>query len=64
MFKLATAIALACGVADNDKTFTCWDVYNNCVINRTLEPTQKDFDYCKDRYEVELKRIEKLQEEK
>lgn len=63
MFKLAAAIAIACGVADNDKTFTCWDVYNNCVLNRTRTPTQADFDYCTKTYDKELKRIQKLIEE-
>ena len=68
MFNLAAAIVIACGVADNDKTSTCWDVYNNCVLNYSFkrgdEPTQKDFDSCNEKYSSEYKRIVKLQGEK
>lgn len=64
MFNLVAAIVLACGVSDNARTLTCWDVYNNCVLSRTLEPTQKDFDACKAKYDSEYKKIVKLQEEK
>lgn len=69
MFNLAAAIIIACGVADNEKTLTCWDVYNNCALNAAFKrgeekATQKDFDTCKATYGTEEKRIKKLQEEK
>jgi hypothetical protein len=62
--EIATAILLICGKGGTDKDFVCYDYYNNCVINRSLTPTIKDFDACKAKYDSEYKRIVKLQEEK
>ena len=64
MFNLAAAIIMACGVADNNETLTCWDVYNNCVLSKVAEADQKTFNACKASYDKEYKRIRKLQEEK
>ena len=62
--EIATAILLICGNGGTDKDFVCYDYYNNCVINRSITPTIKDFDACKEKEVEGLKRIQKLQEEK
>lgn len=62
--EIATAILLICGNGGTDKDFDCYDYYNNCVINRSLNPTLKDFEACKDKESEGIKRIVKLKEEK
>lgn len=62
--EIATAILLFCGNGGTDKDFDCYDYYNNCVINRSLTPTLKDFEVCKTNETNGIKRIEKLKEEK
>ena len=67
MFNVAAAIVIACGVADNEKTLTCWDVLNNCTVAAAFkygngEATEKDFNKCKANFTQEAKRLEKLEE--
>jgi hypothetical protein len=68
MFNLAAAIVLACGVADTPKTSRCWDVYNNCTLNKAFKrgedsATEKDFNECRLEFTSYEKLIIKEQEE-
>ena len=62
--EIATAILLICGNGGTDKEFNCYDHYNNCVINRTLNPSLKDFEACKETERTGMEKMKKLSEEK
>lgn len=68
MFNVAAAIAIACGVADNPKTFDCWDALNNCTVAAPFkrgetDATKEDFEVCKKKFASEIVRLEKLRKE-
>lgn len=43
----AVILTTLCGIGDTDKHWSCYDYYNNCVINKSVEITVGNINSCK-----------------
>lgn len=60
--EFAVVITMLCGKGDTDKHWDCYDYYNNCVINKSVQITVGNIEKCKSDFQKGIVKLENLKE--